>query len=170
MNTKIFFFAALTALLVSCNRLPDKVDFGESVVLLNGKKVSYEPSFLLIRVHQLMSFGFVKSKKDIVNVLGFVWLPISTGDFGLLTNDSLYIGAQTAFNQTVDEDLVGYEYELVDQEDGFFNIETLDTVKQEVSGHFRAAFRRTTKNGYDDLGLPENLLFEGTFNEKYEVK
>ncbi len=170
MNTKIFFFAALAALLVSCNRLPDKVGLGESVLLLNGKKVSYEPNFRLIKFYQYLSFGFLKTKKDVINNLGFDWMPVETGDFELHTLDSLYFGAKTVFNQTVDEDLEGYEYALINPEDGFFNIETLDTIKLEVSGRFRAEFRRTTKNGYDDLGLPENLLFEGTFNEKYEVR
>jgi hypothetical protein len=150
--------------------LPKEVKLGNSVVYLNGCKVDYEPYFVLIEVYQTLNLGFVKTHKDIFNALGFSYLPIQTGDFELHTERILYIKALTNFGQTVDEDLVGYEYELENPEEGFFNIEGLDTLKQEVKGRFRAQFRRTSKNGYKDLGLPETLLFQGVFNEKYLVK
>jgi hypothetical protein len=152
--------------------LPEGVKLGKSVVYLNGCKKDYEPDFIASKVSKYMNFAFVEyhKDKDIENLFGFGLLPIQTGEFELHTEHTLYIGALTSFSQTVDEDLIGYEYELVHPEEGFFNIEALDTVKREVKGRFRAEFRRTTKNGYKNLGLPESLLFQGVFNERYEVK
>jgi hypothetical protein len=69
--------------------------------------------------------------------------------------------------QIINEDVIGYEYKLIDEEEGFFNIENLDTIKHEVKGRFRATFCRTSKNGNKDLGLPKILLFQGIFYDSY---
>jgi hypothetical protein len=175
MKTVIFLSLGLIAFLSSCHKeceadLPNEVKLGKSVIYLNGCKEDYEPEFMVIKFYNHINFAFAEQHDDIVNLLAFDWLPIQAGDFQLHTERIQYIKALTSFGQTVDYDLFGYEYELENPEEGFFNIEALDTVKQEVSGRFKAKFKRTTKNGYDDLGLPENLTFEGVFNEKYEVR
>jgi hypothetical protein len=176
MKTALF-SVGIIIFLLGCSKdgevdLPEDVKLGKSVVYLNGCKKDYEPDFKVITIYGHMNFAFVEyhKDKDIENLLAFGWLPVQTGDFDLHEERIPLIKALTSFLQTVDEDLIGYEYELVYPEEGFFNIEALDTVKQEVKGRFRAEFRRTTKNGYKNLGLPENLLFQGVFNEKYEVK
>ncbi|MFN0177098.1 MAG: hypothetical protein ACKVU0_20825 [Saprospiraceae bacterium] len=174
MKTTLLLSLGLSIFLSACCKeheadLPSEVKLGQSVVYLNGCKEDYEPDFKLIKVYSHINFAFVDKYDDVVNLLAFDWLPIQTGDFELHTERIQYIKALTSFGQTVDEDLTGYEYELEVPEEGFFNIEALDTVNQEVKGRFRAQFRRTTKNGYKHLGLPETLLFQGVFNEKYEV-
>lgn len=175
MKTAILFSVGLIALLSGCCKnseadLPKEVNLGKSVVYLNGCKEDYEPAFLYIKAYNILNFVFVERDDDIVNTLGFSYLPIQTGNFELDTARIIHVAALTSFGQTVDYDLLGYEYALVNPEEGFFKVETLDTVKQEVSGHFKAKFKRTTKNGYDNLGLPENLTFEGVFYEKYVVR
>lgn len=65
------------------------------------------------------------------------------------------------------EDLKGYSYELIDEENGFFNIETLDLNNKIISGRFQVNFRRTSKNGNSNLGLPKKIAFQGIFHEQY---
>lgn len=150
--------------------LSESVKLGKSEVYLNSDKVDYEPRFFLHKAYNHLNFPFVEKDGDIVNTVGFSWLPIKTGDFELHEEYIQYIKALTQFSQIVDEDIPGYAYELEKAEEGFFKIDGLDTLKREVSGRFRAQFRRTSTNGHGDLGLPETLLFQGVFNEKYEVK
>lgn len=127
--------------------------------------------FNLVRANKMLGFGFVQTQKGIVNLLGFACPLVLTGEFDLFVTDTLCVGARASFSQTVEEDLPGYKYKLADPEEGFFNIEALDTVKQEVQGRFKAKFKRGSKNGWsEDLGLPENLTFEGVFYEKYVVR
>ncbi len=175
MRTILLLSIGLISIFTSCHKdgeadLPNEVKLGKSVVYLNGCKKDYEPDFIVSKINNHINYAFVHQHDDIVNLLGFGWLPIHAGDFELHTERIQLIKALTSFSQVVDEDLTGYEYELENPEEVFFNVEALDTVKLEVKGRFRAKFRRTTKNGYKNLGLPEHMLFQGVFNEKYEVK
>ena len=118
-----------------------------------------------------MTYGFVERVDDIINSVGFDLLPLSTGDFGLHTQHVISsFEAVTNFNQIINEDLEGYSYKLIDTDDGFFKVESMDTIQQIVKGRFQAKFKRTSKNGNKDLGLSKILLFQGVFNEHYEVK
>lgn len=149
--------------------LPEEVELGASVVYLNGEE---EAMYLSIAaydtINRVMNYGFEESlnQGQLVNSLGFGRLPYSTGEFSLTTENILYTKARTSFDQTVSEDLDGYEYKLIDAGDGFFNLEYLDTVKMEVRGRFKAKFKRTAKNGVDG-GLPKYLTFQGVFYENY---
>lgn len=151
--------------------LPDEIAFGESEVYLNGElKDGYQPAFKYIEVYKTMNYGFLERPQELlINSVGFSWLPLETGNFELHTERIPFIKAKTSFNQTIQEDLEGYSYELIDADEGFFNVEALDTVKHEVKGRFKAKFKRTSKNGNGDLGLPKVLLFQGVFYENYEV-
>ena len=176
MKIRMLFLTGVIAFFSSCDKdpkevdLPFEVDMGKSIVYLNGKEVDYEPHIFLHKVYNHMNFPFVQKKGDILNQVAFSWLPVKTGDFALHTERVQYVKALTSFSQIVDEDIEGYEYELESPDEGFFNIEGLDTVKLEVKGRFKAKFRRTSKNGHGNLGLPEVLLFQGIFNEKYEKR
>lgn len=175
----LMFFVAI-CLASSCDKdeldppeavLPDEVAFGESEIYLNGElKEGYIPGFLYIKVYQTMNYGFSESPRLLLsNTVGFSWLPLEPGNFALHTERIPFIKAKTSFSQIIDEDLEGYSYELIDADEGFFNVESLDTVKLEVKGRFKAKFKRTSKNGNGDLGLPKVLLFQGVFYENYEV-
>ncbi len=176
MKTLLPLLIALFLLAPSCKKergevnLPESVKLGKSEVYLNGSEADYKPRFFFHKAYNHINFPFQQIEGDIVNQVSFAWLPIKTGDFELHDEPIQYIKAFTHFSQIVDEDLPGYQYELENAEEGFFKIEGLDTLKREVKGRFRAQFRRTKTNGYDDLGLPEKLLYQGVFNEKYEVK
>jgi len=150
--------------------LPSEVDFGNSEIYLNGElSVGYNPVFVYDKVNKLITYGFVERKDDIVNSLGFAWLPQSTGDFALHSQRSVFTNsALTAFNQTINVDQQGYEYKLIDSDEGFFKVEFIDTLQQTVKGRFQAKFKRTSKNGNEDLDLPKVLLYQGVFNETYE--
>ena len=164
--------------IISCRKdppeatLPDEVEFGHSVVFLNGEEVDYLPEFGHDTFNQIMNYPFLQTKNqgNILNLLGFGRLPLRTGDFQLTTENILYIKARTSFSQTVSEDLEGYEYKLVDEDEGFLKIEALDTIKMEVKGRFKAKFKRTSKNGFDDGDLPKFLLFQGVFFDNYVPK
>jgi hypothetical protein len=153
--------------------LPDNVEFGKSVVYLNGEITEvYKPDFQLDTIYHLVNYIFIDStsKANVITLFGFDWLPINEGNFILHTERELYIGAKTIFSQTVSEDLSGYDYELIDANEGFLNIEYLDTAKMEVKGRFRVKYKRTSKNGNGDLGLPEYLQFDGAFYDKLRLR
>jgi hypothetical protein len=179
MKKLLFFSFVLLASLtvVSCKKdppealLPDDVTLGESVVYLNGKEADYVPAFNHDTINFLLNFGFIESKNQgqLVNSFSFSWLPLQEGEYELTTKRVPRVNALTDFSQTVGEDLEGYEYKLMDADDGFFNIEYLDTINMEVKGRFKAKFCRTKKNGTDGE-LPKNVVFQGLFYEKYTFR
>ncbi len=174
-SLKLFFLLSATFLLLKCHKdtievdLPSEVELGETVVYFNGELTDmYKPDFRTDTIYEILSFGFVNNTGDIINSFGFYWLPIAEGNFQLTTERIPQVKAISFFSQTIDEDLDGYDYKLIDAEEGFFNIEHLDTVKREVKGRFRAKFKRTSKNGNKNLGLPKFIQVDGVFNEPYQ--
>jgi hypothetical protein len=116
-----------------------------------------------------MNYIFSDSFELVINAFGFAWLPLSTGNFELHNEDILYVKANTNFSQIIAEDLEGYSYKLEDPEEGFLEVQELDTIQKIAKGRFKAKFKRTSKNGNKDLGLPKILLFQGVFHDRYEV-
>ena len=177
LSILLFLFAIISASL-GCEKdpkeaiLPDDVEFGESVVYLNGEVEDYLPDFQYDSTIHVMSYGFEQTRNQgqLTNLFGFGLLPLSTGDFQITSENKLFEKARASFHQTVSEDLDGYEYKLVDASEGFLNIEYLDTVNMEVKGRFKAKFCRTSKNGNKDLGLPKSIVFQGVFYENYTFK
>lgn len=165
-------------LLGSCNKqkLPPEIEIdsnislGESKVYLNGElEIGYLPSFRYRPLHDFLYFVFRDEPEVLIwNYLRFAGLPLETGSFDVVVYPAIRQNAITTFSQIYDQDLPGYEYKLVQDDDSYFNIELLDTLKQEVKGSFKARFERTSKNGHSDLGLPKDLYFQGVFYEKYE--
>ncbi|MCU0346628.1 MAG: hypothetical protein MUC59_06780 [Saprospiraceae bacterium] len=176
MRNLIFLSLAIMSLLsvISCKKdppeamLPEDVEFGESVVYLNGEEVDYVPAFNHDTINYLLNFGFIQSKNQgqLVNSFSFDWLPLLEGEYELITERIPRINALTFFSQTLSEDLDGYEYKLMDANEGFFVIEHLDTINMEVKGRFKAKFCRTKKNGADG-DLPKNIVVQGFFYENY---
>ena len=168
--SSLFFLTILFA--IGCKKdppeaiLPEDVEFGKSVIYLNGEEVDYVAVLENDTFNHLMNYGFSQEKGNIFNLLSFGRMPLSTGGFQLTTENILYEKARTSFNQIVDKDLDGYEYELEDVDDGFLNIEYFDSIKMEVKGRFKAKFRRTAKNGVDG-DLPKHLVLQGVFYDKY---
>jgi hypothetical protein len=150
--------------------LPESVELGKSVVFLNGEEASgYKASFLQQSKAKTMNYIFSDSFELVINAFGFAWLPLSTGNFELHNEDILYVKANTNFSQIIAEDLEGYSYKLEDPEEGFLEVQELDTIQKIAKGRFKAKFKRTSKNGNKDLGLPKILLFQGVFHDRYEV-
>lgn len=146
--------------------LPEEVNLGESVVYSNGEVANYQAFFRFRKVHGIMTYVFGDSIALIANIFGFDFIPLMTGNFNLKSSGSSIDrrAALTSFSQTVSEDLDGYSYKFVDPDEGFFNVESLDTVQQIVKGRFLAKFKRTSKNGNKDLGLPKCMLLQGVFH------
>jgi hypothetical protein len=168
----VFFLEACVKEPPEAQNLPESVELGKSVVFLNGEIApGYEASFIYLSSYKTMSYVFVDSFDLIVNVFGFDWLPLSTGNFDLHDEDVLYIKANTGFSQAISEDFEGYSYKLEDPEEGFLEVQELDTIQKIAKGRFKAKFKRTSKNGNEDLGidLPKILLFQGVFHDRYEV-
>ncbi|MDX1911333.1 MAG: hypothetical protein SFV22_07600 [Saprospiraceae bacterium] len=153
--------------------LPDSVQLGETVVFLNGETVDYKPIFTYVAVYDLIGYGFHQNLTTILNGFGFDRLLLNAGNYSLYTlNQQTIEGkAKAGFWQIVDEDLIGYTYQLEESVNGFIHVEYLDTAQQIVKGRFKVAFCRTSKNDWEeDLGLPEHLQFQGVFHEKYKVE
>ncbi len=152
--------------------LPNEVKLGASIVYLNSIEVDYIPDFQYDSINRVMSYGFVQTRNQgqIENLFGFGLLPYKTGEFELTDENIVYVKARASFGQTIGDDSEGYEYKLIDADEGFFHVEYLDTVNLEVKGRFKAKFCRTSKNGNRDLDLPKNLLFQGVFYENYVIK
>ncbi len=180
MKNYLFFALLTTAILAytGCEKdpleaiLPNEVEFGESVVYLNGNVEDYIPDFQYDSVIHVMSYGFEQSRNQgqLTNLFGFGLLPLSTGNFKITSENKLFEQARASFHQTISEDLEGYEYKLVDADEGFLHVEYLDSIKMEVKGRFKAKFCRTSKNGNKNLGLPKHIVFQGVFYENYIFK
>lgn len=152
------------------DNLPSSVDLGETEVHLNGCEEKYPPYFRYFKVYNLMEMTFAYRKDHEFRTLGFNWLPLESGNYGLHTDTIPHKDAAfTGFGHIVESDLEGYTYKLLNPSEGYCHIESLDTLKRIVKGRFRAEFKRTSKNGWKDFGLPETLLFEGVFHERYTV-
>lgn len=158
--------------------LPVSVELGQSEVYMNRERVNYYFSWSENKAYNYINIAFRDSvwlsypdgtRDQAFNSLGFSLLPILVGEYKLHTERTLYIGAKTSFGQTIKEDMEGYSYKLIDEEDGFFHIEQLDTVEHIVAGRFQACFKRTSRNGNSkDLGLPKQIVMQGVFHERYE--
>lgn len=178
MNPRTYLMLLIGILVFSCSKsefpteaeIDPNIGLGETKIYLNGKvQINFEPDFLFIPLHDYIRFGFKDEVEDwLWNILGFSGLKLQTGRFELVDKGPIHNGAITSFVQVYQEDLEGYSYKLINQQDGYFEIESLDTIKQEVKGSFKAIFERTSKNGHSDLRLPKILLFQGVFYEKYE--
>lgn len=156
--------------------LPETVELGKSETYVNGvRDEAYHPYFRIDTFHKLLNFPYGKVRtgkyrEDLI--MGFNWVPIQLGNYSLRGSEQATSGnfAKTTFAHLIAQDLLGYSYELIEQENGFFSIESLDTVKMEVSGRFKAKFERTSKNGNPDFDLPKVMLFQGIFHEKYRIQ
>ncbi|MDX1912184.1 MAG: hypothetical protein SFV22_11885 [Saprospiraceae bacterium] len=155
--------------------LPETVELGKSETYVNGvRDEAYIADFRIDTFHKLLNFpyGKVRTGKYLEYlIMGFSWAPIQVGNFSLSGDQRTpgnYVDA--GFTHLIAQDLLGYSYELIEQDNGFFSIESLDTVKMEVSGRFKVKFERTSKNGNPDFDLPRVMLFQGVFHEKYRIQ
>lgn len=157
--------------------LPEEVALGETEVYMNGEAVNYRANIYYFDSIGYLSFVFTEIKDNglTINTMGFGFLPTDIGRYILHTEYYTYVdgkfifptGALTSFNQAVEEDLPGYEYKLIDEEEGFFEITTLDLVNRTVSGRFKASFKRTSKRGVKGQDLPKKMVWQGVFNEHF---
>ncbi|MBN8685187.1 MAG: hypothetical protein J0L99_21255 [Chitinophagales bacterium] len=168
--------AFLMLLFTQCHKypdaiLPESVELGQSVIFMNAEKTEvFKPKIERLKTHPVINFQFAEYRNDslIQNTFSFLWIPIRVGEYALTTDKSGPKGeALCSFGQRIDDDLPAYEYKLVDAQDGYFHLETLDTVNQIVSGRFRAKFKRTDRNGNRNMGLDKHIIFEGVFHEHY---
>ncbi len=151
--------------------LPTQINFGESKIYLNGElKPGFKTFIDYTKSIEDFGFSFVEDVSPrLSHGIGFNWMPLKEGRFPIGKPGIFHEVVPASFSQSLEEDLPAYEYELIEPENGYFEIEQLDTIKQEVKGHFKAKFRRTTTNGNKDLGLPKIILMQGIFYEHYEV-
>lgn len=151
--------------------LPTQINFGESKIYMNGL---LKPGFTteIFYTTSVDDIGFLFGEDvnhRLAHGVGFGWMPLKEARYPIGKPAVFHEVATASFSQSLEEDLPAYEYELIEPENGYFEIEQLDTIKQEVKGHFKAKFRRTTKNGHKDLGLPKIILMQGIFYQPYEV-
>ena len=152
--------------------LPDTVSLGGTLVYLNGEEIDFEPAPIYLKLPEVIRYSFLQVNGDIWSEFVFAALPLKTGYYGFHTDPKQILPdrALTVFGQIVDEDLEGYKYKLEESVEGFIHVESLDSINQVVKGRFKVAFCRTSTNGYEDLGLPEHMLLQGVFHEKYEIE
>lgn len=176
-NFIIILSVLLTFSIISCSpdsieipitELPESVEIGTSILYLNGEMADYDFRTYHDTVNNQIGFVFMKEfpNQDYTNKLQFVFLPLKNGDYIIHRTRELYLGAFSTFGQSRYE-ARGWEYELLDPEDGFFEISSIDKEEQIVQGKFRSRYKLKDKNGFRDTGLPETILFEGIFHENY---
>lgn len=163
--------------MISCTKpdtpdinLPVSVELGQSQFYINGELKDYDHLFIYDTINKQMGFVFRHDdiSKNSKTQLSFSFLPYSEGKYILHRERILYKGAFTGFNQLIAEDLKGWSFELDRPEDGYFEIIKIDKLNKTVLIKFKAMFKVSSKNGNGDTGLPENIKFEGIFNESYQ--
>jgi hypothetical protein len=172
---KIIYVLILASLMpnLSCQKepilLPTEVELGTTKVYINGEEVDYKSKIWIDSFYNYLSIGFIQDlfPELIISSCGFTWMEVREGTFDLHEEGELFIGAKTAFTQIISEDYSGYEYELINKDEGFLRIDRLDLTKNEISGSFLAEYRRTKRNGYWNTGLPRIILIQGVFNEPF---
>lgn len=163
---------------VSCEKstiLPEieidhNIQIGESKVYLNGNiEMDYSVTIQYIELYNTLIFSFQEEPEEwLWNTLSFSGINRENGRYSILSSGTIAGPPNTRFKQTYQEDLQGYTYKLIKEDEAYFELIEIDTIKQEVKGSFKAIFERTSKNGHSDLGLPKTLLFQGVFYESYE--
>ena len=154
---------------IPITELPESVELGTSILYLNGEVVNdYEFQAFHDTINNQIGFVFRKESIDLSyrNNLQFVFLPLENGNYIIHRTRELYLGAFSSFRQSSFEES-GWEYELLNPEDGFFEISEIDIEEQIVQGKFRSRYKLKDKHGFKDTGLPEQILFEGIFHENY---
>lgn len=174
--TFLFIYASLL-FISSCQKepfveLPETIELGETIVFLNGEEFNHTIEFQYISAYDAMYYSFLESIENQKRGLGFGVVPDTMGNFTLYEGGDPVLGkgSYTSFSHTINEDLEGYTYKLVNAENGFLEVTSLDTVAHTVAGRFKAEFKRTKKNGNGNLDLPKRLFFEGVFHENYVVQ
>ena len=176
-NHLIILSLLLTLSMVGCSpelieipitELPESVEVGTSTLYLNGEIVDYNFRTYHDTTNNQMAFSYHKqiSNDGFRNILQMVFLPVKEGTYSIHRIRELFLGAYTTFRQSASEQS-GWEYELLDPENGFFEISSIDKEEQIVQGKFRVWFKLKDKHGFKDTGLPETILFEGIFHENY---
>jgi len=173
----LFFLALLLTGVYSCGDEPIApadidlsltVDFGDSQVFMNGEPSDFEVQFFHDTINQQLLLDFVSfPTSSIENSLEFAYLPVSTGAYNVHEERVLYKGALTSFYQTINSESDGWRYRLINAEDGYFNIQKLDTVSQTIQGNFKVQFEVDEKNNFDGPKLPQNIKFEGSYYDSY---
>lgn len=153
---------------IEITELPESVEMGTSMLYLNGKLVNYDFRTYHDTINNQMGFVFIKRSSDqsYRNILNFTFLPLENGNYIIHRTRELYLGAFSSFGQ-INFEASGWEYELLDPEDGFFEISSIDKEDQIVQGKFRVWFKLKDKHGFRNTGLPKQILFEGIFHENY---
>ena len=154
---------------IPITELPESVEMGTYTLYLNGGVMDdYEFRTYHDTVNNQMGFVFIKRSSDqsYRNILNFTFLPLKNGNYIIHRTRELYLGAYSTFGQ-LNFEASGWEYELLDPENGFFEISSIDKEEQIIQGKFRVWFKLKDKHGFRDTGLPETILFEGVFHENY---
>lgn len=157
--------------------IDDTVALGESLVYLNGEESNLTTPFISYStIHNIINYAFGNVEDFLPNEgrsVGFSFASLERKNFFLCKNrDDCEGGVETSFSHIVGSDLRGFTYQLVNKEEGYFEVTQLDTIQRTVQGRFKVQFKRTTKNGNGDIikDLPKRLTFEGVFHEEYEVR
>ncbi len=151
--------------------LPNDISIGEMKIYMNGElKPGFSPIFDYTEIIEDFGFSFIENvRPNQQHAIGFNWMPLKVGRYPIGKPAIFHEIATASFSQTFEEHITGNEYELIESEQGYFEIELIDTLKQEVKGHFKAKFRRDGKNKGKDLDLPKVILMQGMFYMPYEV-
>ncbi len=89
--------------------------------------------------------------------LQFLWVPCSEGIYYLA--DTNQLGRNFAsYGHAIDRDLGGYIYDIMDDQDSYLQIVSLDTVNHRIHARFEAHFRRTYEGPWN-YDFPEEVHF-----------
>lgn len=100
---------------------------------------------------------------ELREVLIFDYVPFETGKYTLLKrikdsqNIDIYAG-YTTFSS--DGDVVEDRYDVLEEENNFIEIETIDRADMKMSGTFRCTFVRDPNDHVDNPSLPDTIRFD----------
>jgi hypothetical protein len=176
---KIIFFL-LISFLVSCKtdpppiNIPDVLKSGECIVLLNGSKFDCVGETRFSSSGRIL-IGFINSLNDGLETRTFIFsfVPEKTGFFqltsgsdfnGPVPNNRVFAG----FNHILVEDLFGYQYTYIPDDDNhFIYITAVDKAARTIQGEGRASYKLVDKRDWSGFDLPNEMAIEFKFYLPY---
>ncbi len=180
---RILIFIFVLSFLLTCNPynedndIDNQFSIGQSVLYINNieSSVNWRQLFRRDTFFKRMELALILKEKDdlIINSLSFYNFKINKLGIQTITENSQILNGELIieFNQTVDEDLRGYEYELQKNENNLFDLIAIDTLRKDIDFKFRLHYNCCKKNNNiysTEEEWPKYIKFEGHYHDNYK--
>lgn len=148
-------------------------EWSEVKALKNGQIWKHKASAQIVKRKSgsiAITANVFNDHDELREVLIFDYVPFEPGKYTLLKrikdsqNVDIYAGYTTF---TADGDVVEDRYDVLEEENNFVEIETIDRANMKMSGTFRCTFVRDPNDHVSNPSLPDTIRFsEGDFTLK----